>query len=182
MSNIGKEFIKIPQGIKVMILHDNVVVEGNLGFIKKSLPKTILLIHKKDKIYFIPYSNLNTDLNNIKSPDWGTVRTMINNMIKGVNQGFNVKLQLIGIGYKTFLENNILSLKLGYSHIINYKIPEGIKITLLKPTLISISGIDIEFVTQVAAKIRSFRKPEPYKGKGIRYLNEIVLKKEGKKK
>ena len=159
---------------------DFITVEGPLGKLKKSLPKNIIIIHKNDKIYFLPndFFNLNVEDNN----NWGTIRTMVNNMILGVYQGFNTQLQLVGIGYKCFKNNNVLTFKLGYSHMKEFNIPEGININLIKPTLLSINGIDIEFVTQIAAILRSYRKPEPYKGKGIKYSNEIILKKEGKKK
>jgi large subunit ribosomal protein L6 len=182
MSNIGKQYIQIPQGVNITLNNNNyVIIKGNKGVLEKKLPEDVLLIQQNSKIYFLPYNSLNS-IKKYDKTKWGTVRTIIKNMIKGVHQEFNVKLQLVGIGYKVQLENNILSFKLGYSHIIHYEIPPHIKIQILKPTLISIQGIDHEFVTKIAAEIRSFRKPEPYKGKGIRYINEKIIKKEGKKK
>lgn len=181
MSNLGKQYIQIPVGVTITLKNGMVIIKGNKGILENKLPDEILLIQQNSKIYFLPTEALNSS-EKVNNKKWGTIRTMIKNMIKGVHQGFNVKLQLVGIGYKAQLENNILSFKLGYSHIINYEIPHQIQIQILKPTLISIHGINYEFVTKVAAEIRSFRKPDPYKGKGVRYLNEIIIKKEGKKK
>ena len=113
---------------------------------------------------------------------WGTVRSQINNTIIGVTNGFEKELQLNGVGYKAALKGKILELLLGFSHPINFPIPEDIKIELPKPTQIKISGISKQKVGQIAANIRSYRKPEPYKGKGVKYSNEIIRRKEGKKK
>ena len=183
MSNIGKQYIKIPKGIIINIKNNKISVQGNKGILTRFIPENIILIQKNSYIYFLPYNYLNQNKNqNYNNSNWGTIQKTIKNMIKGVYQGFNVKLQLVGIGYKAYIENQELILKLGFSHLINFKIPKNIKILLLKPTLILIQGIDYEYVTKIASKIRSFKTPEPYKGKGIRYINEILIKKEGKKK
>jgi len=179
MSNIGKQYIQVPKGIIITLNNNEMIVQGNKGILKKKIPNNIIIIYKNSKIYLFPNENSKKNEN---IANWGTMRAIIKNMIKGVHQGFNVKLQLVGIGYKVNIENNILTFKLGFSHLINYEIPKDIKIQIIKPTLLSIQGIDHEFVTSIAAQLRSFRKPEPYKGKGIRYTNEHIIKKEGKKK
>jgi large subunit ribosomal protein L6 len=113
---------------------------------------------------------------------WGMQRSLINNLVHGVTQGYEQKLEINGVGYRAALQGNVLNLQLGLSHDVNYPIPQGIKIVVEKPTLIAIQGIDKQLVGQVAAEIRSFRKPEPYKGKGVKYLEERIRRKEGKKK
>ena len=113
---------------------------------------------------------------------WGTSRSLINNMVVGVSEGFERVLEIVGVGYRAAVESGVLVLQLGYSHDIHYPVPEGITIACPRPTQITISGADRQRVGQVAAEIRAFRKPEPYKGKGIRYANEWVRRKEGKKK
>jgi len=186
MSNIGKEYINVPTEVKININNDVIMVEGKYGKLVQNLPSNVYVIYDNHKIYFSLKESLESYDSNLmiknKNAMWGTIRTLINNMIKGVSQGFTIRLQLVGIGYRAKVENNILTLKLGYSHIINYNIPININITTLKPTLISIFGMDLQYVTRIAANIRSFKKPEPYKGKGIKYLTEIINRKEGKKK
>ncbi|MDZ4323184.1 MAG: 50S ribosomal protein L6, partial [Alphaproteobacteria bacterium] len=113
---------------------------------------------------------------------WGTWKNRIRNMVQGVNEGFTVRLEINGVGYRAAVEGKILKLQLGYSHDILYPIPEGIQIKCDKPTLVAVSGADRQRVGQVAAEIRAYRKPEPYKGKGVKYENEYIVRKEGKKK
>ncbi len=113
---------------------------------------------------------------------WGMQRTLMDNLIRGVSEGFSVELEIIGVGYRAAVEGRNLNLQMGYSHEINYPIPDGIEIKSERPTAVAVSGADRQQVGQVAAEIRSFRKPEPYKGKGIRYVGEYVFRKEGKKK
>jgi large subunit ribosomal protein L6 len=113
---------------------------------------------------------------------WGTVRSLINNVVVGVSSGFNVKMDIIGVGYRAAVSGKTLNLQVGHSHEILYPIPEGISIECERPTQISVSGANRQRVGQVASEIRAFRKPEPYKGKGIRYENEYIMRKEGKKK
>ena len=113
---------------------------------------------------------------------WGTSRSLIDNMVTGVSEGFKVELEIQGVGYRASVAGNTLTLQLGFSHDIEFSMPDGIKIECEKPTQIVVSGIDRQRVGQVAAEIRKFRKPEPYKGKGIRYVGEWVRRKEGKKK
>jgi len=113
---------------------------------------------------------------------WGTTRALVNNMVTGVSKGFSVTLEINGVGYRAAVQGNTLNLQLGYSHEIPYPIPDGVKIACERPTLITVSGADRQRVGQIAAEIRAYRPPEPYKGKGIKYSTEIVRRKEGKKK
>ena len=180
MSHIGKEPIKLPNNVKFSKENEKLTVHGKEGVLSKNLP------------FFLELKDNNNILTLAIKPEyvgskeynsmWGTFRTLLQNMIIGVSQGWTVKLVLVGIGFRSKVENNNLNLKLGFSHNIDYVIPSGIKITSIKPTLISIFGIDYELVTKVAAEIRSYKKTEPYKGKGIRYLNEVIRSKEAKKK
>ena len=113
---------------------------------------------------------------------WGMQRTLVDNLLRGVSEGFLVELEIIGVGYRAAVQGRTLNLQMGYSHEINFPIPEGIEIKCERPTAVAVSGADRQRVGQVAAEIRSYRKPEPYKGKGIRYVGEYVFRKEGKKK
>lgn len=179
MSNIGKQYIKLPQGVIINIINNKILVKGNKGNLIRDIPENLTVIKRGSYIYIYPnnYDNLHPH----RFSEWGTFRSNLKNMIKGVHQGFYIKLQLVGIGYKVSIEKDILILKLGFSHLVYFKIPSDIKIQILKSTLLSIHGIDYKYLTEIAHKIRSLKIPEPYKGKGIRYLNEIIIKKEGKK-
>lgn len=180
MSHIGKEPIKLPNNVKFFKENENIVFQGKEGTLTKALP-FFLDINENNHILNISIKPEYVGLKQYESM-WGTYRTLLQNMVIGVSQGWTVKLILVGIGFRSKVENNILTLKLGFSHNIDYIIPEGIKIISVKPTLISIFGIDYELVTKVAAEIRSYKKTEPYKGKGIRYINEVIRTKEAKKK
>lgn len=178
MSRIGKNPISIPNGVKCNLLPGGCLqVQGKLGKLSFSVPVGLDVILSTDSISIKP----NVLPKNIKMM-WGTARSLICNMVKGVNDGFVKCLEINGVGYKSSVSSGNLVLSLGYSHDINYKIPDGIKIVCKKPTLLEVSGIDYQLVGQVASKIRSFRKPEPYKGKGIKYSDEVIFRKEGKKK
>lgn len=180
MSHIGKEPIKLPINVKFKLEKDNVIFQGKEGELKRKLPFFLEVLEENGNLYV----NIKKEYQHLKEyiSMWGTYRTLLQNMVLGVNQGFTVKLLLVGIGFRSKVENNNLNLKLGFSHYIDYIIPENIKITCIKPTLIAIYGIDKELVTKVAAEIRALKKTEPYKGKGIRYLNETIRSKEAKKK
>jgi len=180
MSHIGKEPIKLPANVKFKLEKDNAIFQGKEGELKRKLPFFLEVLEENGNLYV----NIKKEYQHLKEyiSMWGTYRTLLQNMVIGVNQGFTVKLLLVGIGFRSKVENNILNLKLGFSHNIDYLIPENIKITCIKPTLIAISGIDKELVTKVAAEIRALKKTEPYKGKGIRYINETIRTKEAKKK
>jgi large subunit ribosomal protein L6 len=180
VSHIGKEPIKLPNNVKIVQKDENLIIQGKEGELSRKIPFFLNLI-EKDGVVIV---EIDAKYKNIKQYEhmWGTFRTIVKNMIIGVSQGWTVKLILIGIGFRSKVENNILSLKLGFSHNIEYNIPKHIKITCIKPTLIAVSGIDFELVTKVAAEIRAYKKSEPYKGKGIKYINEIIRTKEVKKK
>jgi len=177
MSHIGKEIINIPKNVKISLLNNKIIAEGKYGILYVNIPVNINININNNKIIIIPI-NINKNINSI----WGLTKSLITNIIKGVNQGFIKKLQLVGIGYKAKIENNKLIFNLGFSHPIEYIIPDGITINLIKPTLINIIGNNYNQVTQVASTLRTFKHPEPYNGKGIKYLNEKIVLKEKKKK
>ena len=179
MSKIGKINISIPEKVKV-ILSDNMInIEGPLG--KKSLSIDLdifdLNINEGKEVMIKPKKN-NQDTKRL----WGMNRSLINNAVIGSIKGYEKILELVGVGYRAALKGNQLNLQLGYSHDINFDIPEGIKIAVEKQTTLKISGFDKQLVGSVASKIKTLRKIEPYKGKGIREKGQYILKKEGKKK
>ena len=179
MSKIGKINISIPDKVKISLEGSNLKMEGPLG--KNNLfmdINTFELNIKDGKEVSIKPKIINQDTKRI----WGLNRSLINNAIKGINEGYSKILELTGVGFRAALKGNILNLQLGYSHDINYTIPEGVKILVEKQTIIKISGSDKQLVGTVTAKIKSFKKTEPYKGKGIKEQGEYSLKKEGKKK
>ena len=179
MSKIGKISISIPEKVKV-ILSDNMInIEGPLG--KKSLSIDLdifdLNINDGKEVMIKPKEN-NQDTKRL----WGMNRSLINNAIIGASKGYEKNLELTGVGYRAALKGNILNLQLGFSHDINFKIPEGVKIQVEKQNFLKITGSDKQQVGMVAAEIKSLRPPEPYKGKGIKEQGEYILRKEGKKK
>ena len=179
MSKIGKISIAIPDKVKV-VLADNILnIEGPLG--KKSLDIDLKMFNleiKEGKEISIKPKKIDQDTKRI----WGMKRSLINNAVIGSSVGYEKTLELVGVGYRAALKGNQLNLQLGYSHDINFDIPEGIKITVEKQTTLKIFGSDKQLVGVVVSKIKTFRKIEPYKGKGIREKGQYVLKKEGKKK
>jgi large subunit ribosomal protein L6 len=179
MSKIGKINISIPEKVKV-ILSDNMInIEGPLG--KKSLSIDLdifdLNINEGKEVMIKPKKN-NQDTKRL----WGMNRSLINNAIIGASKGYEKKLELTGVGYRAALKGNILNLQLGFSHDINFSIPDGVKIQVEKQNFLKITGTDKQQVGMVAAKIKSLRPPEPYKGKGIKEQGQYILRKEGKKK
>lgn len=173
MSRVGKQPIPIPDGIKVEILSDKIQVEGPKGKLFAPLIKGIKA-EVQDKQLKLSRKKNSPELRAFH----GLCRTLAANAVQGVSQGFEKKLEIVGVGYKAKLEKDKLELSLGYSKPVIYKIPEDIEIVLEKPTLITVRGIDKQRVGQEAYKIRSFRKPDPYKLKGIRYVGEHLIKKE----
>ena len=186
MSHIGSKEIKIPDTVQVDLVRGKIAVTGLLG--KLYLEYTNVDVEDVQqhggRYLKISPSNPDSNLSNKKTYMlWGLYRTLIENMIIGVTQGYTCSVELIGVGYKaTIVDSTTLSLKVGNSIDILYTIPMDVRIECSKPTFITVSGIDKQRVHQVAAEIRSYRKPEPYKGKGIRYVGEVVRTKEGKKK
>lgn len=176
MSRIGNRPISIPDGVEVKKEDQKVIVKGTKGTLEQSLPSFIKLEIKDNEIKVLVENPNDKE----ERSCWGTIAALIRNMIKGVKEGFEKKLELVGVGYRAELKGESLVLNLGFSHPINFKIPEGIEVKVEKNTII-IQGIDKQLVGEVAAKIRKFRKPEPYKGKGIKYSDEIIRRKAGKK-
>ncbi|MCX8016026.1 MAG: 50S ribosomal protein L6 [Patescibacteria group bacterium] len=176
MSKIGKKLIEIPEKVQIEIKDSEVIVKGPKGELKIPVFQGFKLQLEEGFLKVIPPED-----NKKRTPAfWGTLRALIANAVKGVIEGYEKKLEIEGIGYRANVEGKFLVLNLGFSHPIRYEIPEGIQITTEK-NIITVSGTDKQLVGQVAAKIRSFRKPEPYKGKGIHYLGEYIRRKAGKK-
>ncbi|MBN9543449.1 MAG: 50S ribosomal protein L6 [Alphaproteobacteria bacterium] len=181
MSRIGKNGVKLPKDVKIEIKGNFVKVTGKLGELERVFDEEVKIVQEGDEIFALPVVEL-TGMPNKKQrlyrSKWGLSRTLLLNMILGVSEGFQRKLEINGVGFKAAIDKSILTLNLGYSHAIKFLIPQGIKIVAEKPTLLVVSGIDKQKVGQVSAKIRSLRKPEPYKGKGIKYEDEVILRKE----
>lgn len=177
MSRIGKAPVNIPDGVKIAI-NDNVVeAKGKLGTASYALPDDVSVAQEDNVLILTPAGKKRE-----QRTSWGTSRSQVQNVVQGVSEGFEKKLEINGVGYRAAMQGNTLVLQLGFSHDVNFPVPEGISINCESPTAITISGVDKQKVGQVAAKIRSYRPPEPYKGKGIKYANEQILRKEGKKK
>jgi len=174
MSRIGKLPIKLPESAKVEVRGTKVVVEGPKGVLTEEIQPSIAVSVIDDQI--IVKKNIE---NEDSAKYFGLTRTLVDNMVKGVTEGFKKELEINGIGYRASVSGDILTLSLGYSHPIEYKAPENIKIAVEK-NIVIVSGADKQKVGQVAAEIRSFRQPEPYKGKGVRYAGEVVRRKSGK--
>jgi len=176
MSRIGKMLIPIPDGVKVAMDKSMVTVDGPKGHLTQRVPPGIHVSVEKDGVAIANQSSLKTS-----SALHGLTRSLISNMITGVSKGFEKSLELVGIGYRAELKGASLHLSLGYSHPVYFELPKGITAKLEKQTKITIEGIDKQLVGETAAIIRSLKKPEPYKGKGIKYLDETVKRKIGKK-
>ncbi len=177
MSRIGKKIITIPAKTEVKVAGNVVTVKGPLGELSRTFRAGIKIEVTDGKISFVPDSkNPNVELNSL----WGTVSSLVNNMILGVNKAFEKKLIVEGIGFKADVVGSDLVFKLGFSHPVKIAIPKNLKVTSDK-NIITVSGIDKEFVGLYVAELRALKKPEPYKGKGIRYEKEVIRRKEGKK-
>lgn len=177
MSRIGKKPVAVPSGVTVALNGSDLSVKGPKGELAMSFVPEVTASHENDAITIRP----SNDTKRARSM-WGMQRSMVSNLIEGVTNGFSKKLGLQGVGYRAQMKGSALNLQLGFSHDINFPVPEGIKIETPDQTTIVVSGIDKQLVGETAAKIREYRKPEPYKGKGVRYDGEYVFRKEGKKK
>ncbi|NBO23681.1 MAG: 50S ribosomal protein L6 [Chlamydiae bacterium] len=174
MSRLAKKPITIPSGVEFKF-HDQIVtVKGAKGTLSKEMPKGISIAHSGNEL------SITIDENQLDYPMWGLHHALIINMITGVTKGFQKKLSLVGVGYRANLKGDTLELALGFSHPSLLKIPTGIKVTVDKNVAILVEGCDAQQVGQFAANVRSIKPPEPYKGKGVRYENEVVRKKAGK--
>lgn len=177
MSRIGKLPVEITSGVNVALTGNHVVVTGAKGKLEHSFPTEVSISQEGSALKVIPQ-----DKSDRSRAMWGLSRTLLKNMVEGVSKGFVVYLDVNGVGFRAMSDGSILTLFLGFSHEIKFVIPQGIEIKTPKPTEIEIHGFDKKLVGQVAAEIRSLRKPEPYKGKGVKYREEVIRRKEGKKK
>ena len=177
MSRVGQKPVAVPDGIDIQIVDQLVRAKGKLGELSVTLPREVTISREENLIWVKP-----RDETKRARAMWGTSQAILTNLVIGVSDGYSKTLEIIGVGYRASVQGKSLNLQLGYSHDINYPIPDGIEIKCENQTTIEVSGADKQAVGQVTAEIRAFRKPEPYKGKGIRYRGEQVLRKEGKKK
>ena len=177
MSRVAKNPVAIPEKVEVVLSANSIAVNGPLGKLSHPLTDAVVLKREGETIAFTATS----DSQHSRAMS-GTLRALVANMVQGVSVGFTRKLTLVGVGYKANAQGQMLNLELGYSHPINHNMPAGIKVQTPTPTEVILTGFDKQVVGQVAAQIRSYRAPEPYKGKGVRYADEVVAIKETKKK
>ncbi|MDQ0317165.1 50S ribosomal protein L6 [Amorphus orientalis] len=177
MSRVGKKPVEVPNGVTATIDGQTVNVKGPKGDLSFTAPDFVTVAQGEDGITVTP-----VDESKKARSMWGLSRSMVANLVHGVTQGFERKLEITGVGYRAQVQGKNLQLALGFSHEVLYPIPDGIQIQCPKPTEIVVAGIEKQRVGQVAAEIREFRPPEPYKGKGVRYADEQIIRKEGKKK
>jgi len=177
MSRIGKHPVRIPSGVEVLLSGQTLTAKGRLGTLNLVVSNEVDASIADGTVKIAPKSDAKQS-----RAMWGTTRALVNNMVTGVSMGFSVNLEITGVGYRAQVQGNTLNLQLGYSHDIPFPIPGDVRITCERPTAITVIGADRQRVGQIAADIRAYRPPEPYKGKGIRYATESVRRKEGKKK
>jgi large subunit ribosomal protein L6 len=178
MSRIGKHPVPVPSGVTVAIDGQRVSAKGKLGELTANLPPEVSVLLEDGRVTVAPRDKEEKRARAM----WGLSRSLVANLVKGVSEGFSRRLDIAGVGYRAATDGKVLNLQLGYSHEIKFAIPDDVKIVCDTPTAVSISGADKQRVGQIAAEIRGFRRPEPYKGKGVKYANERILRKEGKKK
>jgi large subunit ribosomal protein L6 len=177
MSRVAKNPVVVPSGVEVVLAAGEVSIKGPLGTLKQTLSGEVSVVREGDSL-LCKAQNDSTQANAMS----GTTRALLANMVQGVSKGFERKLNLVGVGYRAQAAGDTLNLTLGFSHPVSYKMPAGIKVETPTQTEIVLKGSDRQRVGQVAAEIRAFREPEPYKGKGVRYSDEVVILKETKKK
>lgn len=177
MSRIAKKPVELPSGVEVKLDGQRVTVKGGKGALEHEIHGAVEMKQENNVLTFLPRDGSKSAL-----ALTGTTRSLVNNMVTGVSAGFEKKLQLVGVGYRAQAQGKKLNLTLGFSHPVDHEIPEGISIETPSQTEIVIKGIDKQAVGQVAAEIRAYRPPEPYKGKGVKYADEIIVRKEAKKK
>ena len=178
MSRIGKNPVVVPPGVEVSVA-EQIVVKGPLGTLKIAPHSAVTVSLDGQKLVVAKAGGADGRIANAM---WGTMQANLSNMVTGVSRGFEKKLQLVGVGYRAQVQGDTLNLSLGFSHPVAHKMPQGVRAECPTPTEIVIKGSDKQQVGQVAAEVRAYRKPEPYKGKGVRYVNEVVVIKETKKK
>tara|TARA_B100000683_G_scaffold165509_1_gene159406 strand:- start:419 stop:952 length:534 start_codon:yes stop_codon:yes gene_type:complete len=177
MSRIGRMPVAVPSGVQVTLAGQDIKVKGPKGELAMTLMDEVTVQQEDNLLRVRPVEG-----NRRSKTMWGMQRTLVSNMVVGVSEGFTITMELVGVGYRAAVQGSELVLQLGYSHEVKYPIPQGIQIAVDRQTVITISGYDRQQVGQVAAEIRAWRRPEPYKGKGIKYAGEQILRKEGKKK
>lgn len=177
MSRVGKSPVPVPANVEVILSTAEVLVKGPLGTLRRSIVSDVT-IEREGNDLLVKASSGSKQANAMS----GTTRALLANMVRGVTNGFEKKLTLVGVGYRAQAAGEILNLTLGFSHPVAHKMPEGVKVETPSQTEVLIKGIDKQRVGQVAAEIRAYRKPEPYKGKGVRYADEVIIMKETKKK
>src|SRR5687768_962679 len=177
MSRVGKNPVPVPANVEVILSPSEVSVKGPLGTLRHNLVSDIAVERDGDTL-LVKASNDSKQANAMS----GTTRALLANMVKGVTSGFEKKLTLVGVGYRAQAASDVLNLTLGFSHPVTHKMPEGVKVETPSQTEVIIKGMDKQRVGQVAADVRAYRKPEPYKGKGVRYADEVIVMKETKKK
>ena len=177
MSRVGKYPVPVPAGVTVTLSGKTLTAKGKLGELSLALTDAVEVEVENNQVAVKPLGE-----DRRSRTLWGTTRSLINGMCVGVSTGFSKSMEITGTGYRAAMQGNDLVLNLGYSHESRYPQPAGIKITCERPTAIKVEGVDKQKVGQVAAEIRGYRGPEPYKGKGVRYTDEVILRKEGKKK
>ena len=177
MSRVGKHPVEVPKGVEVAVEGGLVRAKGKLGQLSFQATDDVSIKVEDGKVVVKPTHN-----GKQARTMWGTARARIQGMVTGVSEGYSRELEINGVGFRAAVQGKSLNLQLGFSHDVNYPIPEGIAIKCEKPTSITITGADKQKVGQVAAEIRAYRPPEPYKGKGVKYIDEYIVRKEGKKK
>ena len=177
MSRIGKQAVSLPDGVTATVEGSTVTAKGPKGELSVVLNDDVLVKMEDGAIQVDP-----RDQSKRSRSQWGMSRTLVSNIVEGVKEGFEKKLEINGVGYRAAMQGKNLQLALGFSHEVLYEVPEGIQIATPKPTEIVVTGINKQQVGQVAAEIRKYRPPEPYKGKGVKYAEETIFRKEGKKK
>jgi large subunit ribosomal protein L6 len=177
MSRVAKKPIELPKSVEVKIDGQAVTVKGGKGSLEHTIHDSVAISQEDNVLTFAP-----RDESQQSMALAGTTRALVNNMVAGVNEGFEKKLQLVGVGYRAQAQGQKLNLTLGFSHPVDYPVPEGVTVETPSQTEIVVKGVDKQKVGQVAAEIRAYRPPEPYKGKGVKYVDEIIVRKEAKKK
>jgi large subunit ribosomal protein L6 len=177
MSRIGKQPVSVPDGVNITIAGQTVQAKGPKGELSVDIVDDVKVAMTDDGIKLEPVDDSMT-----ARSLWGMSRTLVSNIVVGVTEGFEKKLEINGVGYRAAVQGKAVNLTLGFSHDVNHPIPDGIQVQCPKPTEIVVSGIDKQKVGQLAAELRRYRPPEPYKGKGVKYADEYIFRKEGKKK
>ncbi len=177
MSRIGKKPVELPSGVTASVSGQTITVKGAKGERSFTATDDVTISVEENAVKVDPRGKSKR-----ARQQWGMSRTMVQNLVTGVTDGFKKELEINGVGYRAQMQGNTLKLSLGYSHDVNFEVPQGVTVTAPKPTEVVIEGADQQLVGQVAANIREWRKPEPYKGKGIKYKDEYIFRKEGKKK